>query len=72
LPGLQRDGLRGHKRRIANWLDKFGAGQYARRFDENGIDATVLPDLTDQDLGKLGVFLAADSNLVGYALAGSF
>jgi hypothetical protein len=62
-------------RQIADWLDKLGLGQYARRFDENGIDPTVLPDLTDQDLEKLGVLLAAayvDSDLVGYALAASF
>ncbi len=24
-------------RQIADWLDKLGLGQYARRFDENGI-----------------------------------
>ena len=31
--------------------------QYARTFRENGIDFSVLPDLTDQDLEKLGVLL---------------
>src|SRR5262250_2383790 len=34
-----------------------GLGQYAQAFAENGIDAEVLPDLTDQDLEKLGVLL---------------
>jgi SAM domain (Sterile alpha motif) len=48
-------------RQIADWLDKLGLGQYARRFDENGIDPTVLSDLTNQDLEKLGVLLAAAS-----------
>ena len=42
---------------IADWLENLGLGQYARRFDENGIDFSVLPDLTDQDLEKLGVLL---------------
>jgi class 3 adenylate cyclase len=44
-------------RQIADWLEKLGLGQYARRFNENGIDPSVLPDLTDQDLEKLGVLL---------------
>ncbi len=42
---------------ITDWLEKLGLGQYAQRFDENGIDLSVLPDLTDQDLEKLGVLL---------------
>jgi hypothetical protein len=44
-------------RQIADWFDKLGLGQYAQRFDENGIDLCVLPHLTDQDLDKLGVLL---------------
>ena len=31
--------------------------EYAQRFAENAIDFSVLPDLTDQDLEKLGVLL---------------
>jgi SAM domain (Sterile alpha motif) len=42
---------------IAQWLDKLGLGQYAQRFEDNGIDLSVLSDLTDQDLEKLGVLL---------------
>ncbi len=42
---------------IADWLEKLGLGQYALRFAENGIDFSVLPELTDQDLDKLGVLL---------------
>src|SRR6516165_2528541 len=42
---------------IADWLEKLGMSEYARRFAENRIDFSVLPDLTDQDLGKLGVVL---------------
>lgn len=44
-------------RQLADWLEKLGLGQYARRFNENGIDLSVLPDLTDQDLEKLGLLL---------------
>src|SRR5271169_3092150 len=42
---------------IAEWLEKLGLGQYARHFADNGVDFSVLPDLTDQDLEKLGVLL---------------
>jgi hypothetical protein len=36
---------------IADWLKKLGMSEYAQRFVENRIDLSVLPDLTDQDLG---------------------
>ena len=42
---------------IADWLDKLGMAEYAQRFAENRIDFSVLPDLTDQDLEKMGVVL---------------
>ena len=42
---------------IADWLEKLGMSEYAKRFAENAIDFTVLPDLTDQDLEKLGILL---------------
>ena len=42
---------------IAEWLEKLGMSEYAQRFIENRIDLSVLPDLTDQDLEKLGVVL---------------
>jgi class 3 adenylate cyclase len=42
---------------IADWLDKLGMSEYAQRFAENRIDFSVLPDLTDQDLEKMGVVL---------------
>ena len=44
-------------RQIADWLKNLELEQYAQRFAENGIDPSVLPDLTDQDLEKLGVLL---------------
>ena len=42
---------------IADWLKQLGMSEYAERFAENRIDLSVLPDLTDQDLEKLGVVL---------------
>ena len=42
-------------REIADWLGKLGLGQYAQRFAENDIDFTILVDLTDQDLEKIGI-----------------
>jgi SAM domain (Sterile alpha motif) len=35
---------------ITNWLTKLGLPEYAGAFAENGIDVSVLPHLTDQDL----------------------
>ena len=42
---------------IANWLEKLGMSEYAQRFAENRIDVSVLPELTDLDLEKIGVVL---------------
>jgi hypothetical protein len=42
---------------ISDWLEKLGLGQYAQRFAENDIDASVLPHLTDRSLKELGVSL---------------
>ena len=43
--------------RMADWLEKLGMSEYVQRFVDNAIDLSVLPDLTDQDLEKLGVLL---------------
>ena len=42
---------------LAGWLRSVGLGQYEAAFRENAIDLSVLPDLMDQDLEKLGVLL---------------
>ena len=42
---------------LASWLRSLGLEQYEAVFRENAIDLSVLPDLTDQDLEKLGVLL---------------
>src|SRR6516165_2955110 len=43
--------------RIADWLEKLGMSEYAERFAENDIEIDILPELTDQDLERLGVSL---------------
>ena len=42
---------------IADWLEKVGMSEYAKAFADNGIDVSVLPHLTDQDLKNIGVLL---------------
>jgi hypothetical protein len=42
---------------ISDWLEKLGMSEYAQRFAENRIDASVLPDLTDQHLKDIGIAL---------------
>ena len=42
---------------VTDWLEKLGLSEYAQRFANNAIDLSVLPDLTDQDLEKIGVLL---------------
>ena len=42
---------------VASWLRSLGLEQYEAAFRDNAIDDSVLPDLTDQDLEKLGVLL---------------
>jgi hypothetical protein len=45
---------------IAAWLHGLGLQQYEQAFCDNAIDASVLPELTADDLKDLGV------NLVGH------
>jgi class 3 adenylate cyclase/tetratricopeptide (TPR) repeat protein len=44
-------------RQIADWLNALGMPEYTDSFAANGIDFSILPDLTDGDLEKLGVLL---------------
>ena len=44
-------------RGVTEWLKSIGLSEYAERFGENGIDLSVLRDLTEQDLKELGVLL---------------
>lgn len=42
---------------VTEWLGSIGLSEYAQCFAENGIDLSVLCDLTEQDLKDLGVLL---------------
>jgi len=44
-------------RGVTEWLESIGLSDYAQRFAENGIDLSIVRDLTDQDLKELGVLL---------------
>jgi hypothetical protein len=54
---------------IVDWLEKLGLGQYAQRFAENDISFVILPDLTDQDLEKIGVASLGHRRLLLRAIA---
>ena len=41
--------------RIADWLKRLGLEQYADAFAANDVDFSIVRDLTDQDLEKIGV-----------------
>ncbi|MGC1825624.1 MAG: adenylate/guanylate cyclase domain-containing protein, partial [Pseudolabrys sp.] len=49
---------------LAEWLGRHGLGQYVQTFAENNIDYSVLPDLTEDDLEKLGVSLGHRKKLL--------
>jgi predicted ATPase/class 3 adenylate cyclase len=42
---------------VGEWLASLGLEEYSQRFAENGVDLSVLGDLTDQDFRELGVLL---------------
>ncbi|HXW28280.1 MAG TPA: adenylate/guanylate cyclase domain-containing protein [Xanthobacteraceae bacterium] len=41
--------------KVADWLNNLGMSEYAQRFADNDIDFSILSELTDQDLEKIGV-----------------
>src|SRR4051812_33610130 len=49
---------------IGEWLRGLGLGQYESVFRENEIDASILPELTDQHLKDLGVALGPRLKMV--------
>ena len=54
---------------VADWLEKIGLGQYAKSFAENDIIFGIVPDLTDQDLEKIGVASLGHRRLLLRAIA---
>ena len=59
---------------IGGWLRSLGLERYEAAFRDNGVDADVLRDLTDQDLQKVGVLLGHRRKLLRAiaALDGAF
>jgi class 3 adenylate cyclase/predicted ATPase len=55
---------------IAGWLRGLGLEQYGRAFEENAIDADILPKLTAEDLKELGVAALAHRKKLLEAIAG--
>ena len=49
---------------IVQWLEGFGLGHYGEVFVQAAIDQSVLPDLTESDLEKLGVVLGHRKKLL--------
>ena len=49
---------------VASWLQSLGLGQYEASFRSAEIDAEILPELTNQDLEKLGVPLGHRKRLL--------
>jgi class 3 adenylate cyclase/tetratricopeptide (TPR) repeat protein len=49
---------------LAEWLGRYGLGQYAQTFAENNIDYSILPDLNENDLEKIGVSLGHRKKLL--------
>ena len=51
------------------WLRELGLAEYADLFAENGVDAELLPELTNEDLKDLGVARLADRKRLMKAIA---
>ncbi|HET7848272.1 MAG TPA: adenylate/guanylate cyclase domain-containing protein [Pseudolabrys sp.] len=49
---------------LTEWLERYGLIQYAQAFAENNIDYSVLPDLNESDLEKIGVSLGHRKKLL--------
>jgi len=49
---------------VGTWLEELGLGQYRALFSDQAIDSDVLPDLTDDDLVRLGVPLGHRKKLL--------
>ena len=49
---------------VGAWLEELGLGQYQALFADQAIDSDVLPDLTDDDLVRLGVPLGHRERLL--------
>lgn len=48
---------------VGRWLKGLGLGRHTALFSENEVNFEVLPDLTEQDLGSLGISLGRRKKL---------
>ena len=55
---------------VRAWLDQLGLSEFAVSFAENGVDAAMLPELTNDDLKDLGVLRLADRKRLLKAITG--
>src|SRR5262249_61187120 len=56
-PGERKVSGRTDMSGLREWLAPTGSGEYAHRFADNGIDLSVIRDLTEQALKDLGALL---------------
>src|SRR5215470_8635012 len=54
---------------IGGWLKGIGFGEYAEAFAKNGVDPSILAELTNEDLKDLGVARLADRRAILKAIA---
>ena len=54
---------------VEAWLTELGLEQYAEAFAENGVDLSLLPELTNEDLKDLGVDRLVDRKTILKAIA---
>jgi class 3 adenylate cyclase/predicted ATPase len=49
---------------VERWLSSLGLSEYAQAFAENDIDLEILPDLSEQDLERLGISMGHRKKLL--------
>jgi class 3 adenylate cyclase/tetratricopeptide (TPR) repeat protein len=54
---------------VSEWLKALGFAEYADVFDQNGVDGSLLAELTNEDLKDLGVAKLADRRAILKAIA---
>ncbi len=54
---------------VGAWLRELGLADYAGAFEENGVDAALLPELTNEDLKDLGIARLSDRKRLLKAIA---
>ncbi len=55
---------------VGAWLRGLGLEEYAEAFAENGVDAALLPEISNEDLKDLGIVRLADRKRLLKAISG--